>query len=294
MTGLGVEQLAWLAAVLLGCGFAFLGLLMLTPRGRPLARSLAGSAASLTLTVLVLFGAFLAGAWVLVLFLLLLSARIGFEAGDSHLGPGKGYLIAVISLLTSLFAISDERAALAIAAVWLILFGRFLGLPKARDGRRQSMTELALYPVLPMALLAHGAMAEELRPLVLAAYILIETFDSYALVFGKLMGRRAAFPALSPRKTVEGLIGGVVFLTLTVVATAVALGLSVFWATGLAILVGCLGLVGDLAASRIKRKAGIKDFPVVLGHQGGALDIFDSWIAVGAGLTVIFIVSGLV
>jgi phosphatidate cytidylyltransferase len=293
MTTLSIVQLAWVAAILLLCGLMILSGLMLTPRGRPLARSLVGSAGSLVLTIIVLFAAFLGGTWVLGPFLVVLAARVGFEAGSIGHGRRKGALVSLLSAGAVLLAISSPFAAIGLAGLWMVLFGRLIGLPWRAGSRFKSGVELAVFPVLPMALLAHGAMDEGLAAFVLLAYILIETFDSYALVFGKLFGRRQAFPLLSPRKTVEGLFGGTVFLILTVVFLAAVLGGSMFGAAMLAVVVGALGLAGDLTASRLKRAAGVKDFPVVLGHQGGALDIFDSWIAAGAGLSVLSILSGL-
>ncbi len=292
MTAPGVSELAWVAATLLGCGLLVLAGLMLTPRGRPLAKSLADSAGSLVLTMLILFGAFLGGTWVLGVFCVGLAARVGYEAGRARLGAGRGKGIAAISAGTALIAMSAPIGAIGLAGLWMVLFGRLIGLPWKTQSRLKPFVELAVYPILPVALLSYGALDEGLRPIILVAYILIETFDSYALVFGKLFGRRRAFPVLSPRKTVEGLIGGAVSLVVTVICVAVVLELSVSGAAGLAVLVGSLGLAGDLSASRLKRVGGLKDFPVVLGHQGGALDIFDSWIAAGAGVSLLAILIG--
>ncbi|MCW8843959.1 MAG: phosphatidate cytidylyltransferase [Rhodobacteraceae bacterium] len=293
MTGVNVVQLAWVAVALLASGLLLLGGLMLTPRGRPLAKSLAGSAASMVLTMAVLFGAFLGGPWTLGAFLLLLAARVGYEAGEVRLGAGKGIWVAVASLGTLALAMSGLMAVVLLAGLWMVLLGRYIGLPWQGDTRFKKLTELALFPVLPLALLSFGAMDEGLRPIMLVAYILIETFDSYALVVGKLFGKRPAFPVLSPRKTIEGLLGGAVFLVLTVVVVAAVMDASILFATALALLAGILGLAGDLAASRLKRRGGVKDFPVVLGHQGGALDIFDSWIAAGAGISLVIVLAGL-
>ncbi len=293
MTAMTIVQLAWIAATLLLCGLVVLAGLMLTPRGRPLAQSLVGSAGSLVLTMIVLFAAFLGGAWVLGAFLIILAARVGFEAGSIGHGARKGVIVSVLAAGAALLAIGSPFAAIGLAGLWMVCFGWLIGLPWREGSRFKLIVEFAVYPVLPMALLAYGAMDEVLGPIVLLAYILIETFDSYALVFGKLFGRRQAFPLLSPRKTVEGLLGGAVFLVLTVVFLASVLDGSMLGAAALAVVVGALGLVGDLTASRLKRGAGVKDFPVVLGHQGGALDIFDSWIAAGAGLSLLSILSGL-
>ena len=55
-------------------------------------------------------------------------------------------------------------------------------------------------------------------------------------------------------------------------------------------LVAGLAVAGDLAASRLKRMAGVKDYPVLMRRQGGVLDSLDSWIAAGAGLVALTII----
>lgn len=293
MTGLSVFDIALVAGVLLTAGFAIVAGLMLTPAGRPIARDIAGSVMSFALTVVALFAAFLGGAWTLAPFLLMLAARSGYEVGEVRIGQGQGLLVAVISAGVAAFAMSSVYGAMILMGLWLILFGRLLGLPWSEGNRLKPMVEIAVFPILPLGLLAHGALDAELRPLMLVTYILIETFDSYALVIGKAFGRRKAFPVLSPRKTVEGLAGGAVFLILTAGGVALLVGLPVMMACLVAALVGILGLAGDLGASRLKRLGGVKDFPVVLRHQGGAFDIFDSWIAAGGGLVAFALIMGL-
>ena len=71
------------------------------------------------------------------------------------------------------------------------------------------------------------------------------------------------------------------------------LGLPLLPTAGLALYVGIMSVVGDLAASRHKRIAGVKDYPQVLPRQGGLLDSLDSWIAVGGGLVAIDILTRL-
>jgi phosphatidate cytidylyltransferase len=110
--------------------------------------------------------------------------------------------------------------------------------------------------------------------------------DTGAYIFGRLFGRRKLMPALSPKKTVEGAVGGV----LAAVALAlVYVHLSVFFGEGLvppkrahlfSAVICALGAVagqlGDLAASAIKRYAKIKDFGSVIPGHGGVMDRFDS------------------
>ena len=73
----------------------------------------------------------------------------------------------------------------------------------------------------------------------------------------------------------------------------VVVGLSVVQAAMLTLLACVLGVAGDLAGSRIKRQGGVKDYPTVLKSQGGALDIWDSWISAGAGVAILIVIRDL-
>ncbi|MBL6430969.1 MAG: phosphatidate cytidylyltransferase [Alphaproteobacteria bacterium] len=129
--------------------------------------------------------------------------------------------------------------------------------------------------------------------LLLLAFLLVETYDSYALLGGKLFGRRPAFPVLSPKKTVEGLAVGGAMMALT----AGLVGPLVFgWSLAASLLAAALIAVaavgGDLAGSRLKRASGVKDYPAVLPRQGGALDIADAWLIAGPALVLLAAVAG--
>jgi phosphatidate cytidylyltransferase len=106
--------------------------------------------------------------------------------------------------------------------------------------------------------------------------------DSFSQLWGRLLGKRPLCPRLSPGKTVEGLVGG----GLTTVAVAAALGPLLLGHSpvpmaGLGALTAAGAVVGDLAFSWIKRRAGLKDFSSALPGHGGVLDRFDS-LVVGA------------
>ena len=106
--------------------------------------------------------------------------------------------------------------------------------------------------------------------------------DSGAYFTGVTIGKRKAFPTISPNKTVEGYVGG----TIAGILGMLIYGLILSYATTLTIifpaliLYGIIGAVvtelGDLAFSFIKRKCGIKDYGKLIPGHGGALDRFDS------------------
>ncbi len=112
--------------------------------------------------------------------------------------------------------------------------------------------------------------------LLLFFVIVVQASDVLQYVWGKLLGKHAIVPKLSPSKTWEGFIGGV--------ASASLLGACLWWATpfgfmqaGILACVICLfGFWGGLIMSAIKRDRGVKDYGNILGGHGGILDRVDS------------------
>ena len=110
------------------------------------------------------------------------------------------------------------------------------------------------------------------------AYLLTWAVDTGSYVSGRLFGRRKLNPALSPGKTCEGAIGGLLF------AIAASCLLGVVWmglfgwiqAVAYGILIGVAAPAGDLVVSVFKRDSGIKDSSKLIPGHGGVLDRFDS------------------
>jgi phosphatidate cytidylyltransferase len=120
----------------------------------------------------------------------------------------------------------------------------------------------------------------EFTPLfLLGALILIWINDSAAYLVGKNFGKQKLFPSISPKKTVEGFLGGLLFACIA--------SYFIFYYTNtlkfnnwliLAIIVSVLGTFGDLIESKFKRQAGVKDSGVIMPGHGGLLDRLDSLI----------------
>ena len=117
------------------------------------------------------------------------------------------------------------------------------------------------------------------RLVVLLLMAIIVVSDSAQYYCGRAFGRRPLAPTISPKKTVEGAIGGVVFGTLATVVGGRYLFESPFSILALfGAAISLLGIVGDLFESLLKRSAGVKDSSNLIPGHGGVLDRLDSWL----------------
>lgn len=113
--------------------------------------------------------------------------------------------------------------------------------------------------------------------IVAGLFVLIWTNDSFAYVVGKSFGRHKLFPSISPKKTIEGFFGGLVFACLASYFIHKFTGDLNFniWLS-LAIVMSTLGTLGDLIESKLKREAGVKDSGTLMPGHGGLYDRLDS------------------
>ena len=113
---------------------------------------------------------------------------------------------------------------------------------------------------------------------ILFTFVVVWANDTFAYYGGRRFGRRKLAPMISPGKTVEGavcgLIGGSVGAILYVWFFNMAIGLPA--AIGIALAAGVAGILGDLAESILKRDAGVKDSGSLIPGHGGLLDRVDS------------------
>lgn len=111
--------------------------------------------------------------------------------------------------------------------------------------------------------------------------------DSCALICGMLFGKHKLLPSVSPKKTVEGAVGGVVFCIAAFLLYAKLLEVffdfeitSYLMIAICGLVCGVVAVIGDLLFSAIKRATGIKDFGNLMPGHGGVLDRFDSLISI--------------
>ena len=192
----------------------------------------------------------------------------------SPITAGILFAVAYIAWTTSgapLVGMSAAGVLVALIAAASIFFPRL--------GSREAILAAfaVVYIGVPLGLLAsvHIMAGWRATVLLIATVIVSDSSQYYA---GRAFGRRKLAPAISPKKTVEGAIGGII----AGVAFMAAAGPLVFPQSSrvlLAVLgffVVVLGIVGDLFESRLKREANVKDSSALIPGHGGMLDRIDA------------------
>lgn len=108
-------------------------------------------------------------------------------------------------------------------------------------------------------------------------YLLVNVFDANSQLFGMLIGRTKVLPKISPSKTIEGTICGLLSVVIMCMLFTQMSYQSLLFSLGIALF----SFIGDMLASLYKRKVGVKDFSNYIPYHGGILDRFDSYIGAG-------------
>lgn len=150
--------------------------------------------------------------------------------------------------------------------------------PTATASRLRRTCFGVIYPFVCLCFFVELGRMEAGFGYVILYYGLAEVNDSAAYLIGSSIGRRKIFPKLSPNKTVEGVVGGI----LTTIGIAFVLrfavpGFTTLQLVGAGVLIAATGTAGDLFASRLKRRVGVKDYGTLVPTQGGVLDVYDAF-----------------
>lgn len=200
--------------------------------------------------------------------------------------PLRGLVYAYTALLLPAYLFAGGLVGIMVLLVLSIIVLLGALVLSGRGGQDGLLTVLPmLYPglffVFLLAIMAAPSpdTSRFLLVIVFGAAIITDTF---AYISGRLLGKHKLIPAVSPKKTVEGAAGGLVFGTGAVVLLGLWCGQPFgietrpLWLVLLGVVLSLLTQMGDLAASYIKRRLDIKDFGHIMGEHGGALDRLDS------------------
>lgn len=229
------------------------------------------------------------------LVLIVAALRLGFESGNvngskvyRHAGAAGALLLAGA---TAAAWFIGPPLTLSAALVWLLVLAvllLFTGLAPERAWLRRFL----LFPALPYVLFVIAALWLNAGVIFLLSLLIVELFDSFAVLGGRLFGRHLLAPRLSPRKTWEGFAVGLAIALLAGMGLSQVTALPGTTVILVAIISTIGAVVGDLTASAAKRRIGVKDYPAVLKIQGGLLDIYDAWIvAAPAAVFTAFLVT---
>ena len=195
--------------------------------------------------------------------------------------PGRGisrWLVVAAVVYACWWSAVPAPLSVVLLAIVVIVWLAFAVLRQGRTIQEAAVDLVApIYIGAPLGMLvALQTLSGPKATLLLIATIVVS--DSAQYYTGRAFGRRPLAPAISPKKTVEGAIGGVVFgalfmavamhyvFPLTPVVVRVLLGLVIVF----------LGIAGDLFESRLKRVAGMKDSSALIPGHGGVLDRIDA------------------
>lgn len=141
--------------------------------------------------------------------------------------------------------------------------------------------------LIPMTYIdSRVSLEENFKPhIIVAVFVLIWSNDTFAYLIGKNLGKRKLLERISPKKTVEGFVGGLLgallagFVIFKVLEYYVPMDAEKYpaWVwIAMAIIVAIFGTIGDLIQSKFKRQAGVKDSGIIMPGHGGLYDRLDS------------------
>lgn len=205
--------------------------------------------------------------------------RAGGLAADRFLIP-----VGAVLLLTAMLAVHRGDASLVVLGIFGVAFPAAAMIRPVIEGDLGKATATAAASTGITMYLGAGlgsifALQQEAGAMVaLMAVLAIKSCDIGAYFTGSWLGRTPLAPSISPAKTVEGLIGGMLLSALVLILAGEA---DIITATrpqllGVGLVLGALGQMGDLAESVWKRAAGAKDSGRGLPGIGGVLDVLDS------------------
>ncbi len=191
----------------------------------------------------------------------------------------------IIVGVLSLGSVDYLMGALVIYVIFLVVFA-VLGYRRLRFSDIAVMLFATIYISCFMMYVGRARYLENGLYYVFLIFICAWMDDTGAYFTGKLFGKHKLVPDISPKKTVEGALGGIVFAVIGCLLLGVIARFAFFMEVNyvalalVGLVASCLGQLGDLVASLMKRQCGVKDFGNIMPGHGGFLDRFDSVILI--------------
>lgn len=234
--------------------------------------------------VIIALATIISGSWILF-FTLLAVSLIGMrelykvmKVSDEHVTVLElvGYLGAVLYYIAMKADFGNYGTMAIIISMILILFVYVFGYPKYHAEQVMTAFFGVVYVAVMLSFIYLTRSLPDGKFLVWLIFLCSWGCDTCAYCVGMLIGKHKMAPVLSPKKSIEGAVGGVAGAALLgVIYAAATQGKMAEYA--LICAVGALiSMVGDLAASAIKRNQNIKDYGKLIPGHGGILDRFDS------------------
>lgn len=234
--------------------------------------------------VIIALATIISGSWILF-FTLLAVSLIGMrelykvmKVSDEHVTVLElvGYLGAVLYYIAMKADFGNYGTMAIIISMILILFVYVFGYPKYHAEQMMAAFFGVVYVAVMLSFIYLTRSLPDGKFLVWLIFLCSWGCDTCAYCVGMLIGKHKMAPVLSPKKSIEGAVGGVAGAALLgVIYAAATQGKMAEYA--LICAVGALiSMVGDLAASAIKRNQNIKDYGKLIPGHGGILDRFDS------------------
>ncbi len=193
-----------------------------------------------------------------------------------------GYGMAIVYYVLLYFGMTEWMTCLTIGFVMLLMAIYVFSYPTYRSEHVMLAFFGLFYVAFMLSYVYQIRIMEQGAFLVWLVFLCSWGCDTFAYCVGMLIGKHKLAPVLSPKKSIEGAVGGVVGAA--ILGAVYALAINGFASVGANVLqyalicaVGAvISQVGDLAASGIKRNHNIKDYGTLIPGHGGILDRFDS------------------
>jgi len=195
------------------------------------------------------------------------------------------YVIATLLFGVNCIEIKESNTIVLQSAVTLIVL--FLFIKNLFDQKANAVKELGatlliiIYSSVPFLFISKIPFTNSTNTYesisILGIFVLIWSNDTFAYLVGKSIGKHKLLERISPKKTIEGFLGGMI--STMVIAYCISLNFEVFsilqWLV-IGSLVSIFGVLGDLIASMFKRQTGVKDTGNIIPGHGGIIDRLDS------------------